>query len=114
MGIGLVHKLLAVAEVYHEDLVGLLAQSDQEVVRADVTVGQIRGMHPLHPVEDLVNHQQHRLEGELAPAEEHQLLQRRAVHIRHQHAEVVLDSVPVEVGEASWVIGLLLPPLRSR
>ena len=56
MGIALVHKLPAVAKVHHKDLVGLLAQSHQEVFRADVIIGQILGMHPLDPVEDLVGH----------------------------------------------------------
>lgn len=62
---------LAAAEVNHEDLVLLISQSDQEVVRLDVVVDQTFGMHPLDSLQHLVSNQKHALQskGTLAIAQ---------------------------------------------
>jgi hypothetical protein len=96
-----VQVLLATSEVHHEDLVLLLPQSHQEVLRVHVVVDQSLRVHPLHPLQYLVGDQQHCLQGKLPLAVLEQMFEGRTKNVCDQRAEIVLDAVPVEVGDAS-------------
>jgi hypothetical protein len=92
--------LLAVSKIDHEYLILFFTQSHEEVVRLDVVVDESPGMHPLDAFEYLVRGQEDGLEGERTLAVTQQLLEGRAVDVSDQCAEVILDAVPVEVGDA--------------
>lgn len=97
----LVQVLAAVAEIDHEYLVGLLLEPHQEVLRINVVVGELLGVHPLDPVDQLIHNHQHRLQAELALAEFHQLRQIGPVDVGYQRSIVVLHPVPVQIGDTS-------------
>lgn len=78
-----VHVLFAAAEVDYEDLVYFLLEPHQEILRADVVIGQLLGVHPLDSVQDLVQDHQASLEGKLTPTELEQLLQGGPVEVCH-------------------------------
>eukprot|EP00445_Apocalathium_hangoei_P061646 CAMPEP_0204094030 /NCGR_PEP_ID=MMETSP0360-20130528/190721_1 /ASSEMBLY_ACC=CAM_ASM_000342 /TAXON_ID=268821 /ORGANISM="Scrippsiella Hangoei, Strain SHTV-5" /LENGTH=312 /DNA_ID=CAMNT_0051043337 /DNA_START=633 /DNA_END=1567 /DNA_ORIENTATION=- len=92
--------LLGQAKVDYVDLVGLLAQADQKVVRLDIAVDEVLGMHVLHAVDHLICKHEGRLQAELAIAEAEEILQGRAQQVDDHHVVVALHAVPMDVGDA--------------
>mmetsp|Transcript_30923 Transcript_30923/g.95494 ORF Transcript_30923/g.95494 Transcript_30923/m.95494 type:complete len:332 (-) Transcript_30923:16-1011(-) len=89
--------LLRQAEINDVHMVALLAGAHQEVVRLDVTVQEVLGMHKLDAADHLVSEHQRRLQAVLAPAEVEEVFQRRAEEIDHHDVVVALDTVPPHV-----------------
>ena len=96
----LVQVFLAVPEVDGKYLVLLLAETDDEVAGVDVVEDESLGVDPLDAVEDLVCDEEDCFEGEGALAVLEELLEGGAEDVGHEGSVVVLDAVPVEVGEA--------------
>lgn len=68
--------LLRQTKVNDVDLVGLLAQSDEEIIRLYVTVNEVLSVHQFYARDHLVAQHQHCLQRELATTEGEELLQR--------------------------------------
>lgn len=70
-----VQVFLAIPEIHHEDLISLLLEPHQEILWADIIIGEILAMHPVDPIQQLISNEQDRLQCKAASTEVEQLLQ---------------------------------------
>mmetsp|Transcript_93831 Transcript_93831/g.148212 ORF Transcript_93831/g.148212 Transcript_93831/m.148212 type:complete len:206 (+) Transcript_93831:516-1133(+) len=93
--------LLGKAKIDDMDLVCLLSQTNQKVVRLNVAVDEILRVHILNAVHCLVSEHQHRLQTKLAVAKAEEILERGAEKIENHNIVVAFHSIPMDVWHAN-------------
>ena len=93
--------LLGETKIDAMDLVRLLADADEEIIRLDIAMDEILGVDVFDTVDHLIRQHQHGLERELAIAEVEQILKRRSQKIDNHHVVIALDTIPMNVRNAN-------------
>lgn len=91
---------LGKTEVDHINVVLLLANSDEEVVRLDVSVQKVPAVNVLNSLNHLVCQHEDCLEAELSLAVVKQVFKGRTQEVDNHDVVVTLHSEPVDVGNA--------------
>lgn len=77
-----------------------LANADEEVVRLDVSVQEVSGVHVLDSLDHLVSQHEDGLQRELPFAVIEQVLQRGPQKVDYHHVVVPFYSKPMHIGDA--------------
>jgi len=92
------HELLGESEIDDVDSVGVLLDSDSEIVGLDVSVDDSSGVNVLDSLEHLVGGHQHGLQGELSAALVEKVFEGGAEEIHDHDVLVVLNTVVKDLG----------------
>jgi len=88
-------------KVDYIELVGLLTESDEEVLRLDIKVDEVLAVNVFEQGNHLLSYHQHCFQGKFLFAELEQVFQGRTKDVDHHHLMRVLFSKPVDSRNAS-------------
>jgi hypothetical protein len=76
------------------DLITLVSNPHQEVVRLDIPMDEVLRMNVLHPTDHLIRQHENGLDGEATGAEFEEIPQGRSQHVHHQYVVISFLSEP--------------------
>ena len=92
-------------EINNVYVVLLLANTDKEIVRLDISMQEVSRVHKLNTLEHLVGEHKHCFQREFTLAIVKQVLKTRPQQINHHDIVVTFDAEPVDVRDTDYSNG---------